>query len=110
MTMVNRLKAAAVLLGATAAITSAIVWGEPTGGKTTTGGFNPGGVKLRDDLLTNRFTRQPVVTYETQDGETLFALQVKPALKAPAARPRDLVVVIDTSASQAGKYLETSRK
>jgi tetratricopeptide (TPR) repeat protein len=110
MTMVNRLKAAAVMLGAAAAITSAWVWGEPSGGKTTVSGFNPGGVKLRDDLLTNRFTRQPVVTYETQDGETLFALQVKPAVKAANARARDLVVIVDTSASQAGKFLDTSRK
>jgi tetratricopeptide (TPR) repeat protein len=111
MTMVNRLKAAAVFLGAAAAITSAFVWGEPTGSKSTGNGFNPAGVKLRDDIMTNRFTRQPVVTYESQGGETLFALQVKPAIK-PAAkqRPRDLVIIVDTSASQAGKFLDTSRK
>jgi tetratricopeptide (TPR) repeat protein len=110
MTMVNRLKAAAVVLGAAAAVTSAIVWGGPAGERPiTTGGLNPAGVKLRDDLLANRFAKLPVVTYETQAGETLFALQVRPALKA-APRPRDIIVVVDTSASQAGKYLTASRK
>ena len=107
--MVNRLKSAAVFLGVVTAVTSAFVWGEPTGGKPTVGGFNPGGVTLSEDLMSNRFARQPVVTYETKGGDTLFAVQVKPALTPAAPRPRDIVVVVDTSASQAGKYLTTSR-
>jgi len=37
-------------------------------------------------------------------------LQLKPALKPVEARPRDMVVVVDTSASQAGKFLDASRK
>ena len=80
MTMVNRLKAAAVFLGVVTAVTSRFLFRcEPTGGKPTVGGFNPGGVTLSEDLMSNRFARQPVVTYETKGGDTLFAVQVKPA-------------------------------
>ena len=111
MTMVNRLKAATLLLGVAAGITSAILWADSSAPKTTpTGGLNPAGVKLSDDLMTNRFSKQPVLTYETTTGETLFALQVKPNIKAAAARPRDYVLVVDTSASQAGAYLKTARR
>ena len=85
MTIVNRLKIFTAILGVTAAVTSAFVWGEPSSTKPTLGGFNPAGVKLNEDLMANRFVRQPVVAYETQDGDTLFALQIKPALKSPAA-------------------------
>jgi len=113
MTIVNKLKLFTAMLGATALVTSAFVWGEPNG-KTTLGGFNPSGVKLSDDLIGNRFAKQTVVAYETADGETLFALQLKPAIKPLAspedAPPRDLVVMVDTSASQAGKFLDASRK
>ena len=110
MTTVIRLRTAALFLGVAAAITSAFVWGENPGSKPTLGGnFNPTGVKLNDNLLANRFSKQPVVVYETQTGDTLFALQVKPILKAAPARPRDFVFVIDTSASQSGKFLTTAR-
>lgn len=109
MTNVIRLRTAALLLGAAAAITSAFVWGDNSGKATIGGNLNPSGVKLSDSLLANRFSRQPVVTYETTAGDTLFALQVKPKLTAAAARPRDIVFVVDTSASQTGKFLTTSR-
>ncbi len=113
MTLISKLKVFTVALSVAAAVTSAFVWGEPAKGKNTLGGFNPAGVKLSDDLMGNRFARQPVVAYQTQEGDTVFALQIKPVLKPinPAELPgRDLVVVIDTSASQAGKFLDASRK
>jgi len=113
MTIVNKLKLATAVLGLSAVVTSAILRGEPNP-KPTLGGFNPTGVKLNEDLLGNRFSKQTVVAYETAQGETLFALQLKPALKPLAnpadAPPRDLVVMVDTSASQAGKFLDASRK
>lgn len=111
MTTVIRLRTAALVLGAAAAITSAFVWGDNSSTKPTVGGsLNPTGVKLSDNLLANRFSKQTVVVYETQAGETLFALQVKPNLKAAdTPRPRDVVFVVDTSASQSGKYLTTAR-
>lgn len=110
MTMVNRLKSVSIVLGAAAIITTAIVWADAPKNKLTTGGFNPAGVKLSDDLMGNKFAKQPVVTYETLGGETLFALQVKPTLTVTESRPRDLVIIVDTSASQAGKFLDASRK
>jgi tetratricopeptide (TPR) repeat protein len=111
MTTVIRLRTTALVLGAVAAITSAFVWGDNTGSKPNVGGtLNPSGVKLNDNLLANRFAKQTVVVYETQAGETLFALQVKPDLKpAGTPRPHDIVFVVDTSASQSGKYLTTAR-
>ena len=109
MTMVNRLKTFTAMLGAAALVTCAFVHGDSTPGKATLGGINPGGVKLSDDV-SNRFARQSVILYETQAGETLFALQIKPVLKPAPARPRDLVLVVDTSASQAGKFLDASRR
>jgi tetratricopeptide (TPR) repeat protein len=57
--------------------------------------------QLSDDLAASKFSSSPVVTYRTPEGETLFALQVKPELKAVAARPCDYLVLVDTSASQA---------
>src|SRR5262249_39235424 len=42
-------------------------------------------------------------------GETLVAVQLKPALEAPPARPRDLAIIIDTSASQAGSAYTMAR-
>ena len=36
-------------------------------------------------------------------GDMLFAWQVKPTVEAAPARPRDVLVMVDTSASQAGQ-------
>src|SRR5262249_18708777 len=58
--------------------------------------------RLSEDLARSRFADQPLVIYTTAAGDTLFALQVQPKLDAPAARPRDVVVLIDTSASKVG--------
>jgi hypothetical protein len=114
MTLVNKLKFFTAALGTLAVFASAFVWGEPSTSKTTLGGLNPTGVKLRDDLMSNRFAKQPVVAYHTAEDETVFALQLKPSLKQFAdtrsAPERDLVILVDTSASQAGKFLDASRK
>src|SRR5262249_30414232 len=56
-----------------------------------------------------RFAKQPVLTYQTLQGELHFALQVKPQLPTGPARPRDIAVVIDTSATQAGNPLRNAR-
>src|SRR5581483_5764784 len=52
---------------------------------------------------------QPVVTYQTLKGELHFALQLKADLPPAPPRPRDVAVVIDTSASQAGRPLQNAR-
>ena len=43
-------------------------------------------------------------TYTATDGENYFALSLKPDVDDPSARTTDLVVLIDTSASQVGEY------
>lgn len=46
-------------------------------------------------------------TYQHEDGQTYFALTT-PAIEASEATPRDVVIVLDTSASQAGVYRDTA--
>ena len=43
-------------------------------------------------------------TYTATDGESYFALSLKPKVEDPSARKTDIVVLIDTSASQVGEY------
>ncbi|MFP6682669.1 MAG: hypothetical protein VCB07_10770 [Gammaproteobacteria bacterium] len=42
-------------------------------------------------------------TYTATDGENYFALSLKPDVDDPSARTTDLVVLVDTSASQVGE-------
>ena len=39
----------------------------------------------------------------------LFAWQIQPTVAQPAPRPRDVLVVVDTTASQAGPPLQQAR-
>src|SRR5262249_55241275 len=48
-------------------------------------------------------------TYQTKD-DLLFALKVQPKLDAPPPRPRDYLVLVDTSASQFGAPLIAARQ
>jgi len=43
-------------------------------------------------------------TFSHPDGKEYFALSLSPGAVAPSAKPRDVVVLFDTSASQAGDY------
>jgi tetratricopeptide (TPR) repeat protein len=110
MTLVSRLKIAAVVLSITTVVASPFVWGETTGAKKPVGSLTPD-VKLGGNFeVSNRFSKDPVLTYETNKGETLFAVQLKAKIAEAAPRPRDIVIMIDTSASQAGRFLATSRQ
>ncbi|MEM1305767.1 MAG: hypothetical protein AAGG46_12770, partial [Planctomycetota bacterium] len=50
----------------------------------------------------------PMRVYRDAAGEAYFSLSVGPASPAASDAPRDVVVVVDTSASQAGMYRETA--
>ena len=50
------------------------------------------------------------MAYQAPDGGVYFAFQVKPELPAAPARPRDIQILVDLSASQAGAPLEAARK
>jgi tetratricopeptide (TPR) repeat protein len=62
----------------------------------------------------SRFAQQEVLTYQTLKGERYFALQVKPRLdKADArtaSRPRDLLLLVCTTASMGGAPLNAARQ
>jgi hypothetical protein len=60
--------------------------------------------------MATRFANKPVVAYQPKAGETIFAWQIKPELAAQPARPRDILVMVDTSASQAGKPIQQARQ
>ncbi len=48
-------------------------------------------------------------TYQRENGETFFALSLTPSADAAdRAQPRDIVILFDTSASQAGPYRDTA--
>jgi tetratricopeptide (TPR) repeat protein len=115
MTKVHKLRAvgAAALLALGAAVTAEIVWGDsgPQRGRRdrdTTALASSVKVGAAADL-TGKFSNQPLVTYQTGDGEVYFALQLQPKLDAPPRLPRDLLVMVDTSANQAGGSYVTAR-
>ncbi len=118
MTLLKRLRVLPALL-AVAAATASIgtsLFGDFRGGPAKAPApvgspdGRPDGAKLVDDLAVTKFTNLPALTYKVNaGGDTLFAWQIKPALEAAPARPRDVLVVVDTSASQAGRPLQQAR-
>ena len=70
----------------------------------------PDGARVTDELAANRFAKLPVLTYQPREGELLFAWQIQPTVAAPAPRPRDVLVLVDTTASQAGAPLRQARR
>ncbi len=62
------------------------------------------------EMSLSRFADQPLLLYQRPDQkETLWAVQVKPQLKAVPPRPRDYLVLIDTAAHMAGGDLKTAQ-
>jgi tetratricopeptide (TPR) repeat protein len=108
MAFLNRLKWVSVGLAVAGAITTAAVWGDPS--RTGPAAPTAPAHKLFSDEVAGRFTQKPAFTYQTQDGAVYFAVQVKPDLPAAPARPRDIQILIDHSASQAGTPLEAARR
>ena len=108
---------AAGILGLGAIIASTKVLGEAGKGKKeqdirSTGLMQPIHQDRQFEMKFSecRFTGHPLVTYKTQKDETYFALQLQPKLQANARMPRDILLLVDTSASQASAPLEISRK
>ncbi|MBY0328372.1 MAG: VWA domain-containing protein [Gemmataceae bacterium] len=108
---------AAGILGLGAIIASTKVLGEAGKGKKeqdirSTGLIQPIHQDRQFEMKFSecRFTGHPLVTYKTQKDETYFALQLQPKLQANARMPRDILLLVDSSASQAAAPLEISRK
>ena len=53
-------------------------------------------------------TGSRLATYDTATGETFFAFSLKPAGVSPSDKAREIVVLVDTSASQTGAYKDES--
>ena len=64
---------------------------------------------MLEDLAVTKFSTQPALTYQIKGGDLLFAWQIRPTVEAAPARPRDVLVMVDTSASQAGLPLKQAR-
>ncbi|QDU23987.1 VWA domain-containing protein [Urbifossiella limnaea] len=114
MTLLTRLRVVPALLAVAAASVSigTSLFGDFRGGtaKTAVPVENPNARPVAEDLAVTKFTNLPALTYKSTTGDTLFAWQVKPELAAAPARPRDILVVVDTSASQAGRPLQQARQ
>jgi tetratricopeptide (TPR) repeat protein len=118
MTFLKRLRYAPALLGvlATLAAVSTSLFGDARPGAAPPArpagpiGERPEAGPLPEDLALTRFSKTPVLTYQPREGELLFAWQVRPEVAAPAPRPRDLLVLVDTTASQAGRPLAQARQ
>lgn len=115
MTTRRRLQAAGASLALAAVITCTYIWGDgskdqPRKHSPLASAFHSADdVGTPSDVPGGKFSKQPVITYQTLQGEVNFAMQVKPQLPAAAPRARDIAVVIDTSASQAGRPLLNAR-
>ncbi len=112
MTIVKRLRLLTAVLG-TAAATAVIgttVFGDFRAARTN----SPESVvakkatTLGEDPRT-RYSSQPALTYKNRAGVTSFAWQVKSTQTQSVARDRDVIVLVDTSASQAGAPLKRAR-
>ncbi len=115
MSFLKRLRVLPAVLGVAAALAAAgtSLFGDMRPGSGPGIAVDPGrpdGGRIVEDLALTKFSKLPALTYQLQNGEMLFAWQVKPTVEAAPARPRDLVVIVDASASQAGIPLRQARQ
>ncbi len=67
----------------------------------TSGGAAAGTYQSKRDTRTGA-----ALTFAKPGGDTFFAISLAPNVARPAAAPRDVLVMFDTSASQAGEFRE----
>lgn len=99
------------LFGVGAALVGLRVMGDPTRAakERRISVVSPIQEKLDEENGISRFTNQPAIGYTTAQGEGLVAIQIKPELPSQLL-PRDVVLVVDTSASQAQGPLASSSR
>lgn len=111
MTRVRRLAALLAALAGIAVLSSAQSWGDNSktkgpallprdAGKPVNLQAAPADIEV--NKVQSRFAQAPVFTYRPLQGDAYFALQLKPELPAGPRRPRDLLIMVSTDASQAG--------
>jgi tetratricopeptide (TPR) repeat protein len=112
--LLKRLRLIPALLGvvATAAALTTNLLGDVRPGAvrvSPSGSGRPDSSRFTEQLAVSKFSRLPVLTYQLRDGDMLFAWQLQPKLAGAAARPRDVIFLVDTTASQAGLPLRQAR-
>ncbi len=116
MTIVKRLRLLTAILGtaAASAVIGTTVFGElgtkGTGSSSALRSAKPNAADGVDPFTQSKFVQQPALTYKQRSGRTAFAWQLKPTLATPAVKDRDILVMVDTSASQAGHPLQRARE
>ncbi|QEL13697.1 vWA domain-containing protein [Limnoglobus roseus] len=116
MTIVKRLRLLTAILGtaAASAVIGTTVFGEIAGkgrgGTDAVPTAKPDGAPEKDSFSQSKFTNQPALTYKERGGKTVFAWQMKPTLAKSVDKDRDILVMVDTSASQAGSPLKRARQ
>ncbi|CAN5445992.1 hypothetical protein BH11PLA2_BH11PLA2_15430 [soil metagenome] len=115
MTIVTRLRLLTAVLGVSAA--TAVVATTVFGDSQTTKSARPAAAVIPnkseaalDEFAKSKFATQPTLIYKGKDGPPVFAWQVKPSALVSTVRDRDIVVMVDTSASQAGEPLKRARQ
>src|SRR6516165_5180808 len=109
MTSSSRLWAVAAFLAAAALISSSSTRGDTKkfGPSLPEDGSRPAGKVASAERDTaavpSRFDAGGIQTYKPLQGEQLFAWQIKPDLGKGVERPRDILVMISTTATQAGR-------
>lgn len=112
MTIVNRLRQLTAALGVAAASAAVVttVFGDVRSDRGSSATpARPADAPAADESAKTKYTDVPALAYKLGSGETVFAWQVKPTLPPAGARPRDVLVLVDTSASQAGAHLARAR-
>ncbi|OWK44483.1 hypothetical protein [Fimbriiglobus ruber] len=111
MTFVRRLRLLTTALGlaAVTAVVGSAVFSNLRARTAAAPARGAAGTPAPAEVAITKFTNQPALTYKSASGDTIFAWQVKPTLEARAPRPRDILVMVDTSASQAGPVLNDAR-
>ena len=110
MTMLRRMLAVGGLLAVIAVISSSSDGGDkpdtgaspqqpPAAGKPAAPKVN---LYQAAEAIESRFQQSGVLTYASTQGDHYIALQLQPKLDAVPARPRDILILVSTSANQAG--------
>jgi tetratricopeptide (TPR) repeat protein len=116
MTTIRRLVALCAVLSLAVVYTCADVWGGNDEKSKQDRRLSTGKSTGRDEsnfteeLAASKFAGGGMLTYRTRDGAQLFALQIKPEIGSLPPRPRDYLVMVDTSASQVGQPLATAKR
>jgi hypothetical protein len=114
MTRARRLVAVGAFLALVVVYTCSHVLGDPSREKQRfhpgDNDSNPARAGLSEEFIRSKFLEQPVVTYRTRDGELLFADQLQVKLDAGERLPRDIAVLVDTTAGQALGSLPVAKR